>query len=367
MIRHSGIGTYIRNIVPRVIDSLHSRDVIFHLLGSRKLLEEEGLGCAGVNLIEETSGIYSLTEQVSVIRCIPKNLDLLWVPHYNIPILYRGKLLVTVHDVCHLAVAEYNRRFIPRWYSRGMFKAISKNAAAVITVSQFSAHEITEYSGISPDQIVVIHNGVDDIWRTGGGNRRSGERIPYFVFVGNVKPHKNLARLISAFTRLIDILPHDLVVVGRNEGFIIGDEKSRRLAAQLQDRVRFTGYMSEPDLLDLLTHAEALIFPSLYEGFGLPVLEAMAVGCPVIAARASALPEVCGDAVLYVDPFDEQDIAGKMRQLSENKALASDLRIRGRARAMQFSWQASAHKTVAVLERVVAGRTPIACGLAETI
>lgn len=353
MVRHSGIGTYVRNIVPRIIESLRVREVKFHLIGNAVTLREEGLANNGVNVVEEISRIYSVKEQISLVRKLPKNLDLLWVPHYNIPILFRGKLLVTVHDTCHLAVAEYRRHLIKRWYAKGMLEAIARKASAVITVSQFSAGEIIKHSRISPDKVACIHNGVDDSWRSTGSFIDVVNDAPYFVFVGNLKPHKNLIRLITAFSRLNDALPHRLVVVGKKEGFIVGDDELNRLNAKLLKRVEFTGQISDSALRKVMANAVALVFPSIYEGFGLPALEAMALGCPVIAARSTALPEVCGDAALYFDPFNEQDIAETIRSLAQSNELVAELRAKGRARAMRFSWEQSARETVEVMERVV--------------
>lgn len=366
MVRHSGIGTYIRNIVPRVVESLKSRRIKFHLVGNPNTLEEEGLALEGVNLIADTSEIYSINEQVNLVIKMPKKLDLLWVPHYNIPILFRGKILVTVHDACHLAVADYNRYFFRRWYSKCLFEVIRRNATAVITVSHFSAREIAKYSQISPDRIICIHNGVDDSWRTTKAIVRTSERTPYFVYVGNIKPHKNLLRLISAFSRLTEILPHNLILVGRTDGFIVGDETSKLLAAKLKNRVRYTGLVSEFELRQLLANADGLVFPSLYEGFGLPALEAMAIGCPVIASQTTALPEVCGNAALYVDPLDEKDIAEKMRRLGESKELGEELRMRGIVQANKFTWQTSACRTVEVLDRILMERVTIATQPIET-
>lgn len=353
MVRHSGIGTYIRNIVPRVIESLRSRQIQFHLIGNPASLAEDGLDREGVNLIEDSSGIYSLQEQVSLLLKLPKSLDLLWVPHYNIPILFRGRLLVTVHDACHLAVEQYSKNVFRRWYSKGLYGAIRRKATAVITVSQFSAREIVKYSKISPEHIVCIHNGVDESWRVVKTAAVVKEGSPYFVFVGNLKPHKNLARLISAFSHLTGVLPHNLVLVGRSEGFIVGDEISKQLAVKLGSRVQFTGHIGEFELRQLLANADGLVFPSLYEGFGLPALEAMAAGCPVIASRTTSLPEVCGNAALYVDPLDEHDIAEKMRRLGTSKELGEELRAKGYARVRQFSWQSAVSKTIEVLDRVL--------------
>ena len=202
-------------------------------------------------------------------------------------------------------------------------------------------------------------NGVDPEWFD--VPRPAAAERPYFVFVGNVKPHKNLGRLLDAFAALAPEIPHDLLLVGRRRGFLTGDPEIARRAESLGGRVRFTGFVETEELRRTVAGATALVLPSLYEGFGLPALEAMACGRPVLAARAGALPEVCGDAALYCDPRDPGDIAAGLRRLATDAELAARLAAAGVAHARRFSWddtaagvgdairQVSVDRTVAVL------------------
>lgn len=177
---------------------------------------------------------------------------------------------------------------------------------------------------------------------------------PYFVCVGNVKPYKNLGRLVDAFLRVKDKVSYDLVIVGQSEGLITGESQDffdRVRAAG--DRIHLTGYVSHQELLSWVGHAHALIMPSLYEGFGLPPVEAMAAGTPVAVARAASLPEVCGDAALYFDPLRVEDIAEKLVAISSNEELRKQLKEKGLERSKMFTWQSCSSKTAEALRKTL--------------
>jgi glycosyltransferase involved in cell wall biosynthesis len=159
--------------------------------------------------------------------------------------------------------------------------------------------------------------------------------------------------LIRAFVSVADKIPHDLVVVGKKEGFITNEDRADAEAGFLRDRVRFTGYIDDKSLRQYFTHADVLVFPSLYEGFGLPPLEAMAAGCPVIVSDIPSLAEVCGDAALYCDPRNPAHIADTIKRLIDNPPLQEELRERGQSRARQFTYEKCAQETVAVIEGVL--------------
>jgi len=171
--------------------------------------------------------------------------------------------------------------------------------------------------------------------------------------VGNVKPHKNLGTLISAFKRIANRVAQDLVIVGKLSGFITSDAAVGQSAAILGDRIRLVGEV-DPGLLEqFFIHADALVLPSLYEGFGLPPLEAMACGCPTIVARAGALPEVCGSASLYFNPTDPEELAATLLRVLTDEHVRLELRRQGSSHAAQFSWDRCAEQTLALIEELV--------------
>ncbi|MFK5953154.1 MAG: glycosyltransferase family 1 protein, partial [Desulfobacterium sp.] len=176
---------------------------------------------------------------------------------------------------------------------------------------------------------------------------------PYFLFVGNVKPHKNLTRLLEAFELLPSNISQELIIVGKKEGFITHDSMVEKKAVSMKQRVHFTGYVDNELLHQYFVHADALIFPSLYEGFGLPPLEAMACGCPVLVSNAASLPEVCGDAAIYFDPYSIKDMADKIKHLLSDKALQDKMRIKGLERAKKFTWKKSALETAKTIEELL--------------
>lgn len=352
MLHASGIGTYIHNLLPRVIEALP--DVHFHLLGNLEELKGERF-VSGHNVVlhRATSPIYSAREQLTLLRKIPSGCDCFWSPHYNIPLGYRGKLVVTVHDVLHLAMPQYVGGLHKRLYARFMFAAIKRKARAIVCDSEFTASEVVRLTGVDRSKVTVIHIGVDDSWQAVEKRKRPHPR-PYLLYVGNVKPHKNLRGLIEALNLLAAKVPHDLVIVGRKEGFITGDSAVGHVAAQLGGRVKLTGFIDSHLLQQYYAFADLLALPSFYEGFGLPPLEAMACGCPSAVSNIASLPEICRDAALYFDPYDTNDIAEKIHSALTDTALRDRLVARGRERVKQFSWERTAEAFVRLLDRVAA-------------
>jgi glycosyltransferase involved in cell wall biosynthesis len=344
MMNSSGIGSYIRHLVPLVIQSLPKSG--FTLLGR----PQEMKWCKGfakssrVQWIETTSPIFTIVEQLELSRKIPQDTDLFWSPNYNFPVFWRGKLLVTVHDVFHLVMGKGAGTLPKLVYARLMFNRLIHRADALLCVSRFTQGELTRLTGVSPGKIKVIHNGVDESWFK-IKRRKSPHPRPYLLFVGNVKPHKNLSALLKAFSLLKDKIPHDLVLVGQKEGFITGDRSVFEKAKEMKGRVHFTGIVKEDILGQYYAFADAMVFPSLYEGFGLPPLEAMACGCPTVVSKAGSLPEVCGHATEYFDPKNVEEMAEKILKVLQNKRLREKLIKKGTKQARQFSWKECARQT----------------------
>jgi glycosyltransferase involved in cell wall biosynthesis len=352
LIGQSGIGRYLEAIAPRVVGA---GGRAYTLLGSPEALARAGLTAGpGVEIREVAAPMYSLREQWRVARAIPSGTDLFWAPHYNIPLAHRGRLLVTLHDLLHLAMPEFVPGVHRRAYARVVFAAVRRRAAHLICVSEFTASEAMRLLDLPAARMTVVHQGVDEAWFHPPATPLEPER-PFLLYIGNVKPHKNLRRLVEAFAALRDEIPHHLLLVGRREGLITADTEVARLAGPLGERVRFTGEVDDAALRRYLGAADALVLPSLYEGFGLPALEAMAAGCPVLASTAASLPEVCGDAALYFDPRSTAELVEAIRRLVRDPALGEELRERGAARARRFTWERCARETGAVLDGVLSG------------
>lgn len=345
----SGVGTYIKGILPGVVTSLE--DVSIAALGDQSRLEEFPWSrAANVRLINCRAGRYSLSEQIQLPLAIPSSTDLFFTPYYPIPLFYRGRLAVTVHDLSHRTVAEITGSLKKNLYARVMFSALRRRASVIFTVSNFTKAELLRLTtGPRQDNILPIHLGVTDEWYT-ASRLPSVRTRPYFIYVGNVKPYKNLGRLVEAFLKVRHGVPHDLVIVGQSEGLVTGESAQffERVRAA-GDRIHLTGFVSHQELLSLVGHAGALIMPSLYEGFGLPPLEAMAAGVPVAVAFAGSLPEVCGDAALYFDPLQVDEIARTLVQIAGDNALCLQLKDRGVEHSRLFTWQACAKQTAEAL------------------
>lgn len=304
--------------------------------------------------------IYTAREQLSILAAA-RGCDLLHIPHYNIPVLYRGPLVVTIHDVAHLRLSPYRNSFKSRLYARPMLKAAATKASRVVAVSQCAKREIAESLGIPTEKIEVIYHGVSPVYRpmqkSEASQRISAEHKifkPYFLYVGNLKPHKNLALLFRALANLRcrGRLNHLLVLAG-------DDPRCRQsvleMAARLGlgDVVIHIPWASEDLLPYLYSAADLAIVPSLSESFGLPLVEAMASGTPVISSCAAALPEIGGDAVVYFDPHNVEELTAAIERVLESSSLQDELKAKGLRQAAKFTWEECARKHVEVYRNVL--------------
>ncbi|QHS52986.1 glycosyltransferase family 1 protein [Edaphobacter sp. 12200R-103] len=303
-----------------------------------------------MRLIDCRAERYSIAEQVQLPLAIPRETDLFFSPYYTIPLLYRGKLAATVHDMSHMIVDEIVQNRKKRTYARAMFHQLRRRASLIFTVSEFSKSELLRLTtGPREDNIMPTHLGISEDWYT-AGQLPSVRSRPYFIYVGNVKPYKNLRRLVNAFLQIKDQVPHDLVIVGQTEGLITGEspeffERVKRTA----DRVHLAGLVPQSELFSLVGNATALVMPSLYEGFGLPPVEAMAAGVPALVAQAASLPEVCQDAALYFNPFSENEMAERLVQIAQDEGLRRQLREAGPRQSRRYTWEACSIKTANAL------------------
>ncbi len=355
MINSSGIGRYLQNILPEMIN--YFQRIVF--LGSPHLLKEK-LNNQNLQIIPFDKSIYSISEQLEFSKIIPK-CDIFFSPHYNIPLFsIKAKTrIATIHDVFHLAF--YKDLSIPqKIYSKIVIDQALKISDHIITVSNFSKNEILKYTKKEyENKISTIYNGVKPIEKDHTTNIHSIDKNPYFLFVGNVKPHKNLVRTIAAFKLLLLDCEKNkqekpfFIIVGKKEGFITGDNNVIDLIDNdplLKNHVMFTGWISDNELNILYANALSLVFPSYYEGFGFPPLEALSLGCPAIVSNAACMPEICDNAVLYFDPFNVNDIYDKMKHIIINENFRNNLITNGLEHAKRFSWQISVNKHIKLFE-----------------
>ena len=350
-LRDFGIGTYIRNIL---IELSRLDQTTEYVVLCRP--DDQGSGeVLGRNfrMVPETAPTYSIAEQIRIpLSLARERVTMVHEPHYVLPPAIRCRSVVTIHDCIHLMFPQYLPSKLAYVYAKGSMWSATRKADRVLTVSEASKRDILRFFDIPPEKVAVIYNAIDerflgpaDTVRMDLTRQRYQLDHPFVLYVGNIKPHKNIERLVEAFAIARRTGPDNLTLI------IIGDELSKYPVLRqsvhrhkLDKHVRFLGFQPQETLAAFYRLARAFVFPSLYEGFGLPPLEAMACGTPVVTSNVSSLPEICGDAALLVDPHDSNAIADAIILAVTDETLRADMIARGLARARDFSWPQSVGK-----------------------
>lgn len=285
-------------------------------------------------------------------------LDLLHSPHYTMPLAKPCRAVVTFHDLTFFLYPEMHLLY-KRIFFRTMMPLAARRADALIAISHSTRADLTRILGIAPSKVETIPYGIAPHfqpvtdWRAlDAFCARYHLSRPFVLYVGNLEPRKNLPTLVRAFAPLVRAgLPHTLVMAG-SRGW-----KDAPIFATIQElgltsRVHFPGYIPQSELPMLYSAADLFVYPSFYEGFGLPVLEAMACGVPVITSNISSMPEVAGDAAVLVDPAAVDALANAMHHLLTDSVLRATLAAKGLARAREFSWERAAQATLSLYTRV---------------
>jgi glycosyltransferase involved in cell wall biosynthesis len=294
--------------------------------------------------------------------------DLLFVPAHVLPVVHPRRSVVTVHDLGYHYYPEAHTLF-QNIYLRWSSQHNARTATRTLADSEATRQDLVHYYRIPQEKIVVVYPGRDEALAPvsdpavlSAVRARYGLADPYLLYVGTLHPRKNLVRLVQAFSRLraristiqSPISGLQLVIAGQ-KGWLYDEILIQIRRLNLVDRVVLTGYVPDADLPALLSGARAFAFPSLYEGFGLPVLEAMACGTPVVCSNTSSLPEVAGDAALAVDPLDTEALSDALARIVTDEGLRRELVERGFRQVQRFSWRRCAQEVMQVLEDVGRG------------
>lgn len=356
----TGIQNYILGLLGGMAAVAEGHE--FVLYTNRPLPFDPGLPPSfRISVVDRPSPRFQLWFQTTLPRRMQRDgLDLFHGTFYRLPILLPVPGVLTVHDLSGLLKPELHTRkthFVNR-----MYPLFVRKAAAIIAVSGATASELEKRFPGTAGKTVVVHEAADPRLapvtdpvelRRVRGKYALPER--FILFLGTLEPRKNLTGLLDAFARIAPGIPHDLVIAGAL-GWKTAAMEAKLSDSDLRDRILLTGRIPDEDVPALLSLCELFVYPSLYEGFGLPVLEAMACGAPVVTSSVSSMPEVAGDAALLADPRSPEDLARAIGALARDGELRRRLSGRSRDRAAQFSWIRAAEETLSVYRIALQGR-----------
>lgn len=361
----AGVYWYIHNLVSGLLSLQNGHDFVLfanflkkrHLYESRKFLSQfEG------NRVR--TKISRIPPQVFRGWMLPVELaagrfDVFHGLDDTVPQVYRGRSVVTIHDMAYMRTPQSLK---PEWveFKQKHTKRSAHRADMIITVSEFSRKDICTYLKVPKEKVAVIYHGISPVYRVIEDTdavtkvlRRHGIERPYILFVGTFQPNKNLERLIEVFATLQrdDQIPHRLVLVGAR-GWFFDTIFSKVQQMNLEESIKCMGHIPQEEMPSFYNGADLFVLPSLLEGFGIPLIEAMACGVPVVTSNACSLPEIVGDAGLLFEPTSRENMKETITKALTDPALSKTLKERSLKRAQDFSWETAARKTLDVYETV---------------
>jgi len=325
-----------------------------------------------VHVIPFAAETFSLREQFQLRSLMRRaRIDVFHSTFINVPLYSPVPLVVTLHDIRHPDLALHWGRALPRAAAKALYHELMtrhalRHAQRVITVSDFLHDDAACFAPSQQHKLQTIHHGVSAMFTTAADadqdqavRHRYAMDLPYFLFVGTLKPHKNLLTLLQAFAQVRQqfILPHRLLIAAKNDARY-PQPRAAVQALGIAADVRFMDHVEKADLPALYRGARGMVLPSFYESFGLPIVEAMACGAPVITSNRAAMPEIAGDAGVLVDPSSVQSLATALLRLANDDECGADLKDKGLINAQRFSWTRCAAQHVAIYRELGAA----ACG-----
>ncbi len=359
--RQTGNETYIRNLVENMIETEQQQNnfYLYHTKSDASGTVPQKW-CPSIRLVRPHNSLLRIPFGFPYVL----KRDKIDVAHfqYVIPPVCPCAAVVMIHDISYEFHPEYFSR-PSRMRMQLLIPAAARRSAHVLTVSEYSKRQIVEKYNVPEDKVTVTYNGVSENFRVISDSAqleketlRFGLERPFILAVGNLQPRKNIERLVRVYSRLRkqELIQQDLVLVGQLQfkGHAIMDEIRTN---GVENYVKATGYVSESELVALYNRASLFVYPSYYEGFGLPVIEAMACGAPVITSNVSSLPEVAGDSALLIDPASDDELASAILKLANSPEERKKAAERGIAHSARFSWNKAAKQTLAILKEVAGG------------
>lgn len=360
-----GLGRYTQKLIEQLAEHDHSNEYVIFL--QEESFKEWKITNANFTPVLAPYRWYTLAEQIFLPWKIWRaKVDFMHFPHFNVPLLHRKPFLVTIHDliIIHFPTERATTLGpllykIKHWAGKRVMRHAVKNSSKIITVSNFSKQDIADYYQVAPEKIVVTYEATDAADEISTAQDEvavlQSYKIekPYLLYVGNAYPHKNLEILLQMMKEIknkAEETPWKLVLVGK-EDYFYARIKQQAWSMNLEENVIFTGFVPDDELPALYKNALLYIFPSLYEGFGLPPLEAMAHGTPVLAAQSSCLEEILGEAAIYFHPEDVSGIINASKKIQQDRSLRNDYIEKGFAKLKQYSWEKMMQQTLQLYEQ----------------
>lgn len=358
----AGIGRYSQNLIKNIL-TIDSNNQYVLLMTPEDAVEfKKQQNFSNVKILETPIAHYSLAEQTSLPRLIKKEKCDLWdFLNFNFPVFYKGKFISTIHDLTLFYYPGRNKNsFIYKFAYKYLFKKACQNSTRIIAVSESTKKDILNTFTINKNKIEVIYEAADD--KTFGNadvnvlkrvkEKYITENVPILLYVGQWRPHKNLPRLISAFDKIRASRKIKLVIAGKPDETFPEIQESIDKSPYLSDII-IPGFVTDEELAAWYELATVFVFPSLYEGFGLPGLEAMKAGLPVVSSNKTSLPEIYQDAALYFNPEDVDDIKDKLIKVLDNTSLRQSLVDKGFSVVKKYSWRQTAIQTLKLYKEIL--------------